>query len=117
MIKLNKVSKVFWNGSHGLFNVSLDVEKGEFVFLVGPTGSGKTTLFRLLTREALPSEGVIIVGDYDVTKLPHQKISYLRIIHLFMFQYRSIIKPVGNSATTKTIRIYIWVFNISKVKI
>lgn len=78
MIKLDKVSKKFWNGSLGLSGVSLVIEKGEFVFLVGPTGSGKTTLFRLLIRETLPSEGTIIVGDFDIIKLAHHKIPHLR---------------------------------------
>ncbi|MDO8639551.1 MAG: ATP-binding cassette domain-containing protein [bacterium] len=78
MIKLDKVSKTFWNGNSGLLEVSLFVEKGEFVFLVGPTGSGKTTLFRLLIKEVLPSKGAITVGDFDLIKLPHSKISHLR---------------------------------------
>lgn len=78
MIKLSKVSKQFRTGVFALENISFDVEKGEFVFLVGPTGSGKTTIFRLLTREALPSAGEIVVDNWDILKLPSNKISHLR---------------------------------------
>lgn len=78
MIKLNKVSKIFGSGTTGLLDVTLSVEKEEFVFLVGPTGSGKTTMFRLLTREILPTKGTIVVGDFDIIKLPHHKIPTLR---------------------------------------
>lgn len=78
MIKLIKVSKTFPAGTIGLSDVTLLIEKGEFVFLVGPTGSGKTTLFRLLIREVLPSKGSIVVGDFDLTKLPTKKIPHLR---------------------------------------
>lgn len=78
MIKLDKVSKIFGTGVAGLSEVDLHVEKGEFVFLVGQTGSGKTTLLRLLIRETLPSSGNIIVGEWDLTKLPSQKIPHLR---------------------------------------
>jgi len=78
MIKLDKVSKKFGTGVFVLSNVSLNVEKKEFVFLVGPTGSGKTTIFRLLTRELLPTEGMIIVNDWNIAKLPKHKIPHLR---------------------------------------
>lgn len=78
MIKLDKVSKLFGTGISAISDFSLLVEKGEFVFLVGPTGSGKTTVFRLLIREILPTKGTIIVGEFDVTKLPHHKIPHLR---------------------------------------
>src|SRR5688572_22366313 len=78
MIKLDKVSKIFGTGVAGLSDIDLVVEKGEFVFLVGPTGSGKTTLFRLLIRETLPSKGSIILGEWDIVKLPLQKIPHLR---------------------------------------
>lgn len=78
MIKLEKVSKVFGTGALGLSDIDLVVEKGEFVFLVGPTGSGKTTLLRLLIRETLPSKGTILVGEWDVVKLPNYKIPDLR---------------------------------------
>lgn len=78
MIKLDKVTKTFGTGVSGLSSVSLSVEKGEFVFLVGPTGSGKTTIFRLLIRETLPTDGTIIVGDFDLAKLPRRKIPHLR---------------------------------------
>lgn len=78
MIKLDKVSKTFWGELQGLSEVTLSVDKGEFVFLVGQTGAGKTTLFRLLTRELLPSRGSVIVANFDVVKLPHSKIPNLR---------------------------------------
>lgn len=78
MIKLHKVSKVFNIGSPVLSDITLSVDKGEFVFLVGPTGSGKTTLFRLLIRDLLPSKGTVIIGDLDIVRLPHHKIPYLR---------------------------------------
>ncbi|MFH1832585.1 MAG: ATP-binding cassette domain-containing protein [Candidatus Levyibacteriota bacterium] len=78
MIKLNKVSKTYGNGAIGLSELTLDVEKGEFVFLVGSTGSGKTTMLKLLTREILPTEGTIVVSDFDIVKLPHHKIPNLR---------------------------------------
>ncbi|MEK7502734.1 MAG: cell division ATP-binding protein FtsE [Patescibacteria group bacterium] len=78
MIKLDKVSKKFGTGVFGLAGINLSVEKKEFVFLVGPTGSGKTTIFRLLIREILPTEGTVIVNDWDLTKLPKHQIPHLR---------------------------------------
>lgn len=78
MIKLDNVTKTFGLGTNGLTDVTLYVEKGEFVFIVGPTGSGKTTLFRLLIRDMIPTRGTITVGNYDLIKLPKQKIPLLR---------------------------------------
>jgi len=78
MIKLSKISKQFRTGVFALENISFDVEKGEFLFLVGPTGSGKTTIFRLLTREYLPTAGEIAVDNWDILKLPSNKIPHLR---------------------------------------
>ena len=78
MIRLAKVSKQYRTGVFALSDVSFEVEKGEFVFLVGPTGSGKTTIFRLLTREVLPTAGEVVVDTWDVTKLPNNKIAHLR---------------------------------------
>ena len=78
MIRIDKVSKAFGTGALGLSDVTIDIEKGEFVFLVGPTGSGKTTLFRLMIRDTLPTKGSIIIGDWDIVKLPHNKMPSLR---------------------------------------
>src|SRR5579871_5862482 len=78
MINLDKVSKIFGTGVSGLTDFSLSVEKGEFVFIVGPTGSGKTTLFRLLIRDMLPTSGSITVSDFDIVNLPKGKITNLR---------------------------------------
>src|SRR5436305_2066663 len=78
MIVLDKVSKIFGTGSAGLLDISLSIDKGEFVFLVGPSGAGKTTLFRLLIRDMEPTRGTIIIGNWDVTRLPSGKIPHLR---------------------------------------
>lgn len=78
MIRLHKVSKKFGTGVFALSDISFEVEKGEFVFLVGPTGSGKTTIFKLLTRESPPTTGEIVVDNWDIVKLPGNKIPHLR---------------------------------------
>lgn len=78
MIRLDKVSKKFGGSTFALSDISFAIEKKEFVFLVGPTGSGKTTIFRLLTREILPSQGTVIVSDLDIIKLPKHKVPNFR---------------------------------------
>ncbi len=78
MIKLDKVSKKFGTGVFGLSDISFLIERGEFVFLVGPTGAGKTTIFKLLIRDILPSEGSVVVNDWDIVALPKNKIPQLR---------------------------------------
>lgn len=78
MIKFEKVSKKFGTGAVALSDLNFAVEKSEFVFLVGPTGSGKTTIFRLITGELSPTEGSITVSDWNVLKLPKEKIPQLR---------------------------------------
>ncbi len=78
MIKLDKVSKKFGTGVLGLSDVTINVDKNEFVFLVGPTGSGKTTIFKLLIRETLPTEGTVTINDWNIIKLPKNKIPHLR---------------------------------------
>lgn len=78
VITLTNVTKTFGTGVSGLEDISFSIERGEFVSVVGPTGAGKSTLFSLLIREILPTTGSIIVGDFDVVKLPGHKIPHLR---------------------------------------
>jgi cell division transport system ATP-binding protein len=78
MIVLDKVSKVFGSGNAGLSEVTFSITGGEFVFFVGPSGAGKTTLFRLLIRDMLPTHGTVIIANWDISKLPTSKIPTLR---------------------------------------
>ncbi len=78
MIRLQKVSKKFGTGEFGLESLDIFVDKGEFVFLTGRVGAGKTTVFKLITRELLPTEGSIVVDNLDIVKLPYGKIPHLR---------------------------------------
>lgn len=78
MISLENVSKKFGTGVFAISDITFAVEKGEFIFLVGPTGSGKTTIFRLLIREILPTSGSVVVNSWDVVKLPNKKVADLR---------------------------------------
>jgi cell division transport system ATP-binding protein len=78
MIRLQDVSKVYDGGVVAAQNVNLDIDKGEFVFLVGPSGSGKSTLIRLLLREELPTGGDLWVAGKHVNKLPAWKVPLLR---------------------------------------
>lgn len=78
MIEFKNVSKVYENGSIALDDVSLFIDKGEFVVVVGHSGAGKSTLFKLLTHEVLPDSGSVLVNDVDVTRIKKSKIPMLR---------------------------------------
>lgn len=78
MIELKDVNKTFGNGVEALLNITLHVDKEEFVFLVGPSGAGKTTLMKMLYREESPSSGQVTVDRINVTTLPEEQIPYLR---------------------------------------
>ena len=78
MIKLENVSKIYKGEHMALRDASVDIDKGEFVFLVGPSGSGKSTFLRLLNREETPEKGKIYVAGKDIGDLPGYKVPYLR---------------------------------------
>ena len=78
MIRFQNVTKTYKNGTVALRDVSIEIEKQEFVFLVGASGSGKTTLIRLLLREELPDSGRIWEAGRDIVHLPKWRVPYLR---------------------------------------
>lgn len=79
MIRLENVSKVYKTSTRpALDSVSVDIDKGEFVFIIGPSGSGKSTFLRLLLREEVPSRGRVFVSNYDVAKLARRRVPRLR---------------------------------------
>lgn len=88
MIELRNVSKTFSNGSptHALKNVSLSIDKGEFVFIVGPSGAGKSTFLKLIMHEETPTGGRIIVNGKNLTNMKRKEIPYLRRTMGIVFQ-------------------------------
>ena len=78
MISLRGVSKFYVENKAALLDCNVEIKAGEFVFIVGHSGSGKSTFIRLLLRELLPSRGQIIVAGQDLVKLKSWKVPYLR---------------------------------------
>jgi cell division transport system ATP-binding protein len=78
MIRLENVTKVYDGGVVAVKDIDLDINKGEFVFLVGPSGSGKSTLVKLMMREETPSNGEIWVAGKHASDLPSWKVPHLR---------------------------------------
>jgi cell division transport system ATP-binding protein len=79
VIQLNNVTKVYpANPKPALSNISLEIARGEFAFLVGTSGSGKSTFLRLLLREELPTVGTLQINGRDVARMPTWKVPQLR---------------------------------------
>jgi len=77
-IDFDKVYKIYTTGVKALQNVSFSIEEGEFIFLIGPTGAGKTTLMKLINREELPTSGDIWFEDFRINQLDDAYLPYLR---------------------------------------
>lgn len=86
MIRIYKLWKQFGDAPPLLRDLSLHVERGEFVFLTGPSGSGKTTLLRILIGEEKPTSGQVVIGGKDVATMPASQIPFLRRSLGFVFQ-------------------------------
>lgn len=89
MIELKDACKTYKNGVNALYNVNLAIEQGEFVYIIGPTGSGKSTLIKLLDGEEIPTKGLVKVAGINVGKLKHSKVPvYRRNIGVVFQDYR-----------------------------
>src|SRR3989338_9103511 len=78
MIKFKKISKLYKPHTVALKDVNLEIEPGEFVSIVGQSGTGKTTLIKLIIAEEKPSEGEIIIGGWDITNIKDREGPFLR---------------------------------------
>ncbi len=78
MIEFSEVTKSYSVGTHALRGVSMQIEDGEFAFLIGPSGSGKSTIIKLITGELKPTSGVVHVNGYSLERIRKREIPYLR---------------------------------------
>ena len=86
MIESSRLSKVYSRGVYALRDLTLTVDKGEFLFLTGPSGAGKSTLLRLLLREEVPTEGILKVGGRNLGDLSARQVQAYRRSVGFVFQ-------------------------------
>jgi cell division transport system ATP-binding protein len=86
MIEAHSISKMYARGVYALRDLSLRVDKGDFVFLTGPSGAGKSTLLRMLLRQDVPTEGQLVVGGRDLATLTANQIQSYRRSLGFVFQ-------------------------------
>lgn len=78
MISIENVTKIYENGAIGVKEMNLHIDKGEFVFVVGSSGSGKSTFIKMLLKEVEPTNGIIRIDGVDVTALKRKEIPYFR---------------------------------------
>ncbi|NLY62605.1 MAG: ATP-binding cassette domain-containing protein [Erysipelothrix sp.] len=78
MVNLVNISKRYPNGVHALNEINIKIQKGEFVYVIGTTGSGKSTLIKIINSEIIPSAGEAFISDINVGKLSHRAVPKYR---------------------------------------
>ncbi len=86
MIEFKGVHKTYESGTKALSDINIRIDKGEFVFIVGASGAGKSTFLKLIMREETPSAGEVIVNNYQLSKLKRRQIPYMRRTMGIVFQ-------------------------------
>ncbi len=86
MIEFRGVYKTYDSGIKALKDVNIHIDKGEFVFIVGASGAGKSTFLKLMMREEVPSAGEVIINDFKLSKLKRREVPYLRRTMGIVFQ-------------------------------
>lgn len=86
IIRFENVTKKYTSAITALDTINLEIQGGEFVFIVGPSGAGKSTLLRLLAKEYSPTNGKILIDDIDITRLKSKDIPFFRRKVGFVFQ-------------------------------
>src|SRR5438045_9528058 len=101
MFGVDAVRKIYEPNVAALIDVTFVIEKGEFVFVVGASGSGKSTVIRLVLKEIEPTAGRIVVGGRDLTRLKRSKVPFLRRNIGCVFQDRSEERRVGKGCRSR----------------
>ncbi|WP_068748306.1 cell division ATP-binding protein FtsE [Thermovenabulum gondwanense] len=78
MIEMYNVTKIYSGGHVALQDITVKIQKGEFVFIVGPSGAGKSTFIKLLIREEMPTKGQIFFNGKNITRMRHSQVPFLR---------------------------------------
>ena len=104
MITLKDVSKSYVEGAPALADVNIQIEEGEFVFVVGDSGSGKSTLIKLLLKELEPTSGSIIINDKILSQIPHRQVPRFRRNIGCVFQDFRLLKDRVISAPNRSIK-------------
>lgn len=86
MIEFNNVSKTYDNGTSALKNVSIKINDGEFVFVVGASGAGKSTFLKIIMREQVPNSGTVVINNYNLNKIKKREIPKFRRTMGIVFQ-------------------------------
>ena len=86
VVEIKNVSKIYENGTVALKDISLNISKGEFVFVVGDSGAGKSTFLKLIIAEEKPTSGEISVNNYNINTMKRKEIPYLRRTMGIVFQ-------------------------------
>ena len=95
MLRLEQVSKIYGNGTHALRGVSLKIEAGEFVVILGKSGAGKSTLLRCINRLVEPTSGKIFFEDQEVTAMDGKRLRSLRQKMGMIFQNYNLVSRIS----------------------
>lgn len=114
LIRLKNVTKVYKTGVTALYDVNLSIEKGDFVFIIGSTGCGKSTIIKMIYREERPTKGEIIIGGKDVSKVWNSKVYKIRRKMGVVFQDYKLLEK---STVYENVAFALEVFGLPKAEI